>query len=242
MCWGYVLTSPCLSVASLVSSVNGYAFSNLKPPRLRPKANHGWWIEDETIWTASPLLFLPRKKQKGDRKLELQLPRGTELHCEAGGGQGQAACHVSSNHVRLVRAQRGVWSVRRRRCADSLRGKAAALSPAARAHSIGRRRRPATRGCALLAPAMASCRVRLVVGRSESPDQERAAASRWSILGFVVGYTSNGIVALFFLIWAARCFIRDRGTIGIKFPSEHGHVTLMAIKETNYLNEWQLRK
>jgi hypothetical protein len=37
-------------------------------------------------------------------------------------------------------------------------------------------------------------------------------------------------------------FIWDRGTIGIKFPSEHGHVTLMTIKETNCLNEWQLGK
>ena len=27
-----------------------------------------------------------------------------------------------------------------------------------------------------------------------------------------------------------------------KFSSEHGHVTVMATKETNYLNEWQLRK
>jgi hypothetical protein len=198
MCWGYVLASPCLSVASLVSSVNGYAFSNLKPPRLRPKANHGWWIEDETIWTISPLLFLPRKKQKGDQKLESQLPPCTKLHCEAGGGQGQAACQVSSDHVRPIRAQRGIWSVRRRGRADSLCGKAAALGPAAWARSAGRRWRPAMQGCALLAAAMASCRVRLVVGRSESPDRERAAASRWSILGFVVGSTSSGVAALFF--------------------------------------------
>jgi len=27
-----------------------------------------------------------------------------------------------------------------------------------------------------------------------------------------------------------------------KFSSEHGHETVMATKETNYLNEWQLRK
>jgi hypothetical protein len=39
-----------------------------------------------------------------------------------------------------------------------------------------------------------------------------------------------------------QLFHMGRGNIRIKFPSKHEHVTVMAIKETNYLDEWPLRK